>query len=246
MNIALLGPLIILLPLLGATVIGLTGLLSPGFRHQEKLIGSIATMAVAIPFLILVGIFLNFESLLPEGAKALQYSIMNWMKSGKLNVDFGYQLDQLSLIMGLIVTGVGSLIHVYSIGYMHHDSGFYKFFLYLNLFIFAMLNLVLGDNMVVTFLGWEGVGACSYFLIGFWFTDMEKAKAAQKAFVANRIGDFAFLIALFIVFAQLGTVQYSQITLTGSAAFWVSLLVFIAATGKSAQIPLYVWLPDAI
>jgi NADH-quinone oxidoreductase subunit L len=246
MNIPILAPLIILLPLLGATFVGLSGFLSPGFRSQEKLVGGIATFAVVIPFLLISAIFWGFEGLLPTGSNKITFEILSWMKTGDLNLAFSYQLDQLSLLMGLIVTGIGSLIHLYSIGYMHHDSGFYKFFTYLNLFIFAMLNLVLGDNLVVTFLGWEGVGACSYFLIGFWFQDMEKAKAAQKAFVANRIGDFAFLIALFIVFKELGTVRYSEISLAGDSAFWVALLVFIAATGKSAQIPLYVWLPDAM
>lgn len=242
-----LAPLVILLPLIGASIIGIGGFTSHSFRHQEKLIGGIATTCVFIPFLIILSTFLGYEGLLAEAKdKRLDIELFSWMQTGKLNLSFSYLFDELSLLMGMIVTGVGSLIHLYSVGYMHHDSGFYKYFLYLNLFIFAMLNLVLGDNLVVTFLGWEGVGACSYFLIGYWFTDMEKAKAAQKAFVANRIGDFAFLIALFIIFAQLGTVKYSEITVTGDTAFWVGLLVFIAATGKSAQIPLYVWLPDAM
>jgi len=232
-------PLIVLLPFAGATIIGLTGLTSPGFRKQESLIGSIATLCVAIPFFIILGLFLGYDG------KPINYQLMSWMETKNLSLSFGYLFDPLSLLMGMIVTGIGTLIHVYSIGYMHGDSGFYKFFLYLNLFIFAMLNLVLGDNMIVTFLGWEGVGACSYFLIGFWFTDMEKAKAAQKAFVANRIGDFAFLVAVYLVFSETKTLNYSEIMVTENA-YWVGLLVFIAATGKSAQIPLYVWLPDAM
>ncbi|MCS6905304.1 MAG: NADH-quinone oxidoreductase subunit L [Bacteroidia bacterium] len=238
--ILLLAPLIILLPFFSAAFIGLAGFISPNFRQQEKLIGGIATLAVFIPFLLLCAIFAGFEG------NKLTFEILSWMKTGNLNLAFSYQLDQLSILMGLIVTGIGALIHFYSIGYMHHDPGYYKFFTYLNLFIFAMLNLVLGDNLVVTFLGWEGVGACSYFLIGYWYQDMEKAMAAQKAFIANRIGDFAFLVATFIVYNQLGTVKYSEITLSGESAFWVGLLIFIAATGKSAQIPLYVWLPDAM
>ena len=235
-----LAPLIILLPLLGATVIGLGGFLSPGFRNQKGLIGALATLCVAVPFAIVLGLFLGYDG------NPVNVQLFSWMKTGRLDLSFGYSFDQLSLLMGMIVTGVGALIHVYSTGYMHSDPGYYKFFLYLNLFIFAMLNLILGDNLVVTFLGWEGVGACSYFLIGFWYTDMEKAKAAQKAFVANRIGDFAFLIAVFIIFMNTGSLSYNTITVTGDTAYWVALLLFIAATGKSAQIPLFVWLPDAM
>jgi NADH-quinone oxidoreductase subunit L len=236
-------PLLIILPFVGATVIGLAGFISKGFRQQEGLIGIIGTLCVAIPFLIYCVVFANFHD------HPIDFRLFSWMKTGQLDLSFSYRLDQLSILMGMIVTGVGSLIHIYSIGYMHGDSGFYKFFLYLNLFIFAMSNLVLGDNMLVTFLGWEGVGACSYFLIGFWFTDMHKAAAAQKAFVANRVGDFAFLVAMFICFAQVGSLNYAKIMehgLSHDTAFWVALLVFIAATGKSAQIPLYVWLPDAM
>ena len=197
---------------------------------------------VAVPFIILAGTFFTFKA-------PIHFELFSWMQTQNLSVSWSYNIDQLSLTMGLIVTGVGAVIHLYSIGYMHHDKGFYKFFLYLNLFIFSMNNLILADNMLVTFLGWEGVGACSYFLIGFWFTDMEKAKAAQKAFVANRIGDFAFLIAMFILFTHTGSLSYAKFAAAGignDTAFWVSLLVFIAATGKSAQIPLYVWLPDAM
>jgi NADH-quinone oxidoreductase subunit L len=234
-----LAPLVTILPFLGATLIGFGGLLSPGFRKQEGLIGAIATAAVFIPFMIVVGLFAGYS-------KPVDVHVLDWMRAGDFNLAFSYRFDELSLLMGLIVTGVGTLIHIYSIGYMHHDPGFYKYFLYLNLFIFSMNNLILGDNMIVTFLGWEGVGACSYFLIGFWYKDMEKCKAAQKAFVANRVGDFAFLVAIFITYATLGTLTYSEIALTGDTAFWVALLVFIAATGKSAQIPLYVWLPDAM
>ncbi|MDW8335000.1 MAG: proton-conducting transporter membrane subunit, partial [Bacteroidia bacterium] len=235
-----LAPWVVLLPLIGATIIGLGGFVFPAFRERKTLIGALATLCVAVPFAIILGIFWGYEG------QALKIELFSWMKTGKLDLSFGYTFDELSLLMGMIVTGVGALIHLYSIGYMHADPGYYKFFLYLNLFIFAMLNLVLGDNMVVTFLGWEGVGACSYFLIGFWYTDMEKAKAAQKAFVANRIGDFAFLVAMFIVFFELGTLRYDGIAVTGDTAYWVGLLLFIAATGKSAQIPLFVWLPDAM
>jgi len=240
--------LVILLPLLGSALIGLTGFMMPGFRKQEKLIGTIGTFAVAIPFFIYLSVYLNFSH-----TGAVDFTIIDWMVAGNLDIKFSYRIDELSLLMGMIVTGVGSLIHMYSIGYMHGDRSFYKYFAYLNLFIFAMSNLIVGDNIVVLFLGWEGVGVCSYLLIGFWYEDMSKAMAAQKAFIANRIGDFAMLVAMFIIFAELGTevtgLTFQEIlahNFSESQTFWITLLVFIAATGKSAQIPLYVWLPDAM
>jgi len=193
MTIDSLLPLVVLLPFLGASIIGILGFINPSFRKQEGLIGALATSMVAIPFLIYVAAFLSFDG------KPFKFELFPWIDAGSLKINFGYHLDQLSLLMGMIVTGIGSLIHLYSMSYMHHDKGYYKYFLYLNLFIFAMTNLILGDNLVVLFLGWEGVGACSYFLIGYWYTDMEKAKAAQKAFIANRIGDFAFLVAVFLL-----------------------------------------------
>lgn len=238
--------LIILLPLLGSALIGLLGFTNESFRKQEKLIGWLATAMVAIPFFLILGAFMSFQG------EAIHFSLFTWMKAGGLEVNFGYTLDQLSLLMGMIVTGIGSLIHIYSIGYMHGDKGYYKFFAYLNLFIFSMNNLILGDNMVVMFLGWEGVGVCSYLLIGFWYQDMMKAKAAQKAFIANRIGDFAMLIAMFMVFDSVGSLNFREIispegiAAMGDNAWWIAFLVFCAATGKSAQIPLFVWLPDAM
>ncbi|MEL6589669.1 MAG: NADH-quinone oxidoreductase subunit L, partial [Bacteroidota bacterium] len=241
--------LIILLPLIGSALIGLTGFLNEGFRRQEKLIGGLATMMVAIPFGLIVMALLQFKG----DGQPVDFALFSWMETGSLKVAFSYRLDQLSLLMMLIVTGVGSLIHVYSIGYMHGDPGYYKFFAYLNLFIFSMNNLIMGDNMVVTFLGWEGVGVCSYLLIGFWYSDMNKSKAAQKAFVANRIGDFAMICAMMLVFYNLGSFNYADINeaasnsaFSSNTAMWIALLVFIAATGKSAQIPLFVWLPDAM
>ncbi|MEM9936788.1 MAG: NADH-quinone oxidoreductase subunit L, partial [Bacteroidota bacterium] len=237
-------PFIILLPLIGSIIIGLGGMLFPSFRSQEKLIGAIGTAMVALPFIILVYMTASFEG------SAITFKLWSWMRGGDLDISFSYLLDQLSLLMGLIVTGVGSLIHVYSIGYMHGDKGYYKFFAYLNLFIFAMLNLILGDNMVVMFLGWEGVGLCSYLLIGFWYTDMLKAKAAQKAFVANRIGDFALMVAMFLIFTTIHSFSFgeigAQVEALADYRIWIPLLIFIAATGKSAQIPLFVWLPDAM
>ena len=239
-------PLIILLPLFGSAIIGLLGFMLPGLRESESLVGAIGTLFVVIPFVIVLNAFLGFHG------EPIDFSLFSWMKAGNLDISFGYRLDQLSLLMAMIVNGVGALIHLYSIGYMHGDKGFYKFFAYLNLFIFAMNNLILGDNLAVVFLGWEGVGVCSYLLIGFWYEDMEKAKAAQKAFVANRIGDFALIVAMMLIFATIGSLRFSDILSSAGLealepySFWIALLVFIAATGKSAQIPLYVWLPDAM
>ena len=245
MNIDTLVLLAILLPLAGAAFNGLVGLFVKSYRPNEMLIGVIGTLCVAIPFAIGVMLFMQFDH------DAHITRAFTWMSAGDLSVDFAYRVDQLSLIMLLIVTGVGSLIHIYSIGYMHKDTGYWRFFAYLNLFIFAMLNLVMGDNLVVLFLGWEGVGLCSYLLIGFWFTELKNSEAANKAFIVNRIGDFAFLLAMFILFKELGAFDFTTL-LAGTAQLsqgtinWVVLLLFIGATGKSAQIPLFVWLPDAM
>lgn len=239
--------LIIGLPLVGFLLNGIFGLLSQNYRKNKSLIGTIASAAVFIPFLIILYLFMNFD---PQSG-AIQVKLFTWIEAGSFSVDIAYQIDQLSLIMGLVVTGVGALIHYYSIGYMAHDPGFWKFFAYLNLFIFAMLNLILANNLLLLFLGWEGVGLCSYLLIGFWYRDMAKSDAAKKAFLYNRVGDFAFLIAIFMIFDAVGSLNFDVIlsnldAFTGNATFWVAFLMFIGATGKSAQIPLFVWLPDAM
>jgi NADH-quinone oxidoreductase subunit L len=239
--------LIVGLPLLGFLINGLLGLSSADYRERKSLIGAIANFAVFIPFLISLFFFVNFSS----GSEAISAKLFTWIQAGNFSADIAYSLDELSLIMVLVVTGVGSLIHFYSIGYMHHDPGYWKFFAYLNLFIFAMLNLVMADNLLLLFLGWEGVGLCSYLLIGFWYTDMMKSDAAKKAFLYNRVGDFAFLIAIFMIFEAVGSLNFDVIlanldAFTGDALFWVAFLMFIGATGKSAQIPLFVWLPDAM
>ena len=239
--------LIIGLPLLGFLLNGILGLSFDGYRKQKNIIGALANAAVFIPFLIIAYIFLNFSG---DGG-AIHAKLFTWFDVGSLSVDFAYQLDQLSLIMALVVTGVGALIHLYSIGYMADDPGYWKYFSFLNLFIFAMLNLVLADNLLLLFLGWEGVGLCSYLLIGFWYTDMVKSDAAKKAFLYNRVGDFAFLIAIFWIFQTVGSLNFDVIlsnldAFTGDAVFWIAFLMFIGATGKSAQIPLFVWLPDAM
>lgn len=239
--------LIIGLPLLGFFVNGVTGLCFHGYREKKNLIGTLSNLAVFIPFFITVYLFLNYSA----EADAIIVTLFTWIDVGSLTVDIAYRIDQLSLVMALVVTGVGAFIHLYSMGYMAHDPGYWKFFAYLNLFIFAMLNLVLGNNLLLLFLGWEGVGLCSYLLIGFWYRDMSKSIAAKKAFIYNRIGDFAFLIAMFMIFQTVGSLDFDVILgnladFSGEAIFWIGLLFLIGATGKSAQIPLFVWLPDAM
>lgn len=245
MSIETLVVLIICLPLAGAAFFGLGGLFVPGLRSKETLIGTVATLLVAIPFAITAYLFATFDG------EPLIARIYTWMEAGDLTLEFAYRVDELSLLMTLIVTGVGGVIHLYSIGYMHGDSGYWRFFAYLNLFIFAMLNLVLGNNLPVLFLGWEGVGLCSYLLIGFWYTDLKNSSAASKAFIMNRIGDFAFLMAMFILYREIGSLDFGPVleaagTMSQANINWVVLLLFIGATGKSAQIPLFTWLPDAM
>ncbi len=244
--------LILLLPLLGAAINGMMGLFAPAYRKQETIIGAIGTLAVAVPFVLTVLLFLGHD----HGAHIV--STYTWMAAGDLSISFDYRVDALSLIMTLIVTGIGALIHLYSMGYMHGDGGYWRFFAYLNLFIFAMLNLVLAENLLVLFLGWEGVGLCSYLLIGYWYTDLKNSAAANKAFIVNRIGDFAFLLAMFLLYQAMTTAgvapfgldfttifENADVLASGTVALIV-LLLFIGATGKSAQIPLFVWLPDAM
>ncbi|KAB2926109.1 MAG: NADH-quinone oxidoreductase subunit L [Bacteroidetes bacterium] len=245
-------PYIVLIPFLGFL---LNGLLGRKFR-SETAVGAVGTAAVAIPFLIAVGILVEMLGL-PADQRSVTVPVFQWIAAGSFSVDAAYQVDQLSIVMTLIVTGVGSLIHLYSIGYMHGDPGFWRFFTYLNLFIFAMLNLVLADNYLLMFLGWEGVGLCSYLLIGFWYDrKFEKGTtgdAAKKAFIVNRIGDFGFLLAMFLIVGTFGSLKYETV-LSQAGLFergsdiitWITLLMFVGATGKSAQIPLYVWLPDAM
>jgi NADH-quinone oxidoreductase subunit L len=237
--------LILLLPLAGALFNGVVPLFRPQLRTRETLLGSIGTAVVAVPFLLTLYLFLTY------GGDPVVADFYTWMAAGDLDLSFAYRVDALSLIMTLVVTGVGGIIHLYSIGYMHGDEGYWRFFAYLNLFIFAMLNLVLANNMPVLFLGWEGVGLCSYLLIGFWYTDLSNSSAANKAFIVNRIGDFAFLVAMFMLFQELGSLSFDVLLSQGpelpvDTLNVIVLLLFIGATGKSAQIPLFVWLPDAM
>jgi NADH-quinone oxidoreductase subunit L len=180
-------------------------------------------------------------------------TLFSWLPVGTLHIDMALLADPLSITMALFVTGIGSLIHLYSIGYMHGDPKFSKFFLYLNLFVFSMLMLVLGENLLVTFLGWEGVGACSYFLISFWHTRDSAATAGKKAFVTNRVGDWGMMVAMFLAFSSVGTLSYAGINaaadggkIAAVTATGIAMMLFVGACGKSAQLPLYIWLPDAM
>ena len=215
--------------------------------------GTVATGAAVVSFLCSL---LLFKELCNAARVAsCGQPVFEWIDVGALHVPFGFVVDQISAIMILVITGVGSLIHLFSVGYMSHDERPAKYFAYLNLFLFNMLVLVLGDNLLITFVGWEGVGLCSYLLVGFWFTDAQKASAGMKAFVTNRIGDAGFLIGIFILFFTFGTVNFADLLHLMPAApeaLWTgpitlaTLCLFLGATGKSAQIPLYVWLPDAM
>ena len=180
---------------------------------------------------------------------AIGHKFFNWISAGDLVVPFGLSVDALSAVMLLVVTGVGSLIHIYSISYMHEDEGFSRFFAYLNLFMFSMLILVLGDSILLMFVGWEGVGLCSYLLIGFWYKELKNADAGKKAFITNRIGDFGFLLGIFCLWQMFGTLDFQGMSkgqVDDRWATWAAAFLFIGACGKSAQIPLYVWLPDAM
>lgn len=238
---SLLYVLIPLLPFLGFLINGLLNR-----RLSGTVAGLIGSATVLGSFAISVFLFLNFQ---------YQYTVtlFDWISVGSLQIPFSYQIDQLSLIMLLLVTGVGFLIHLYSIGYMHHDENVGKFFSFLNLFVFSMLVLVLGANFVILFIGWEGVGLCSYLLIGFWNKNTSYNNAAKKAFIINRVGDLGFLLGIFLIYLTFDSVQYAEVfqkastlqigTFTVTA---ITLLLFIGAAGKSAQLPLYTWLPDAM
>ena len=237
--------LIVAFPLAGFGLILLFGR-----RLGEPAAGWLGTAAMAGSFVASVLVFLGLRDL-PVADRRHVQTLFEWVPVGDFSVDVGFLVDPLSVTMTLFITGVGALIHLYSIGYMHGDPDFSKFFMYLNLFAFAMLMLVLGDNMLLTFLGWEGVGVCSYFLISFWFTDEHNASAGKKAFVTNRIGDWGFMVAMFVTFTTLGSIRYVEVfdsadRLAGSTATAITVLLLVGAAGKSAQIPLYVWLPDAM
>jgi NADH-quinone oxidoreductase subunit L len=221
-------------------------------RHKFAAITSIVGPGVMV---LAFGLALAIFSAMGGEASHAPYvnTLFSWMPVGELQINAALQVDALSMVMVLVITGVGMLIHIFSVGYMQDDPGYPRYFAYLNLFVFFMLLLVLGANYVVTFVGWEGVGLCSYLLIGFWFSEQANADAGKKAFVVNRIGDFGFMLAMFLLFAHLKTLDYttiaeraSQFPAGGVVVTAICLFLFLGCAGKSAQIPLYVWLPDAM
>ena len=243
---------IVIVPLLGAVVNGVLNR-----RLPRRLSGLLACAAVGVSFALSVVVFLRLVGMDAQDRHVTD-TLATWMGFGRFRIDLAFSMDQLSAVMALVVTGVGFLIHIYSLGYMAHDKGFSRFFTYMNLFIFAMMTLVLGENLPMLFVGWEGVGLCSYLLISFWFGDEANAAAGKKAFVVNRIGDFGFLLGMFLIGTTLlphlqdgeglfsfTTLQHHSGTLAPVATA-ICLLLFVGATGKSAQIPLFIWLPDAM
>ena len=233
--------LIPLLPFIGFVLNGLLG------RRLPKTV--VSAIALLAPLGSLLIVLLALRAALPHTE-----TYGTWITAGSLNIDLTFVLDQLSLVMLFVITGVGFLIHIYSVGYMHDEPGYYRYFAYLNLFLFFMTTLVLAGNALLMFVGWEGVGLASYLLIGFWFQKKSAADAGKKAFIVNRIGDFGFLIGLFLLLANFGTLTFSDLSakiaanpaMTGGVLTAIALCLFVGAAGKSAQLPLYVWLPDAM
>src|SRR5262245_10073550 len=244
--------LIPVLPLLGAAINGFFGK-----RLPKGVIAAVAAGAVGLSFVIAVR---EFIAMLGTPELPVIRNYFTWIQSGRFEAQFGLMLDHLSGLMILIVTFVGFLIHVYSAGYMAHEEGFYRYFAYLNLFVFFMLTLVLANNYLLMFVGWEGVGLCSYLLIGFWFKRKSAADAGKKAFIVNRVGDFGFILAIMLIFWTFDRVDFAGVfaALGEGSSFAaeplgsvgvltaIGLLLFVGAAGKSAQFPLYVWLPDAM
>lgn len=229
-----------------------------GKKASAQVAGGIATFFIFLSFIVSVICFANLTGLDPEH-RVIEQVLFPWMTVGALHLDFALRVDALSTLFTLVITGVGTLIHLYSIGYMSHDETPGKFFAYLNLFCFAMLVLVLGSSLPILFMGWEGVGLCSYLLIGYWYTDMDKASAGKKAFIVNRVGDFGFLLGMFLIFSVFGTLDFAGLHeifekaghalpqgVDAGMITAICLFLFVGCMGKSAQIPLYVWLPDAM
>lgn len=232
----------IFLPLAGFLISGL------GAKFISKnILGFISSITILGSFVCSIMLFYHLHN----GGNAVTLNMFNWINAGNISIDFSFLADNLSVWMMMIITGVGFLIHIYSIGYMHDDKGFGKFFSYLNLFVFMMLILVTGSNYVVMFIGWEGVGLCSYLLIGFWYKNSNYGYAARKAFVMNRIGDLGFLIGIFLLFNNFGTTDFNNIFSKSNSVSkpiieLICIMLFVGAIGKSAQIPLFTWLPDAM
>jgi len=240
--------LIPLFPLIGFLVVGLGGK-----RLPKTLVSFISPGVVGLSFLVTLGIFFELFKL-PISNRSYISTFFSWVATGNFRVDLAFLVDPLSMIMALVVTGVGFLIHVYSVGYMGHDPGYRRYFAYLNLFTFSMLMLVLSSNFLLMYLGWEGVGLCSYLLIGFWHEKKSASDAGKKAFIVNRVGDFGFALGVMLIFVTFGSLDFktvfsqapSLLTAGGTIATAITLLLFLGATGKSAQIPLFTWLPDAM
>jgi NADH-quinone oxidoreductase subunit L len=258
--------LIPILPLAGSILLGIFGLSTirlTGRKLDRKVVSSIALGAAGLAFVLSVAVV--YQAFFLEHREVVTQDLFVWLRAGHLpmadgrlaqfEVPWGVQLDPLSAVMILVVSGVGFIIHIYSTGYMWDDTGYYRFFSYLNLFMFAMLTLVLANNYLLMFVGWEGVGLCSYLLIGFYFDKKSAGDAGKKAFVVNRIGDAGFLLGMMLIFVHFGSLRYEEVFAKASSLpvqegfdylFWATLCLFIGATGKSAQVPLFVWLPDAM
>ncbi len=241
--------LTVALPLAGFLVNGALAIRRPAAKNLVSMVGvGVLLASFAVALAVFVELWLH-----PPHAPLI-VSLWRWLPVGPLQIDLAFQVDQLSAVMLLVVTGVGSLIHLFSVGYMQADPGYARYFSYLNLFVVFMLVLVLGSSFPVVFIGWEGVGLCSYLLIGFWFNDKVNADAGKKAFIVNRIGDFGFMIAMFLIWQHLGTLTFTGMVERAPAVFAagsgvvtaITLFLFLGCTGKSAQIPLYTWLPDAM
>lgn len=237
--------LIPLFPFIGFLINGLLGR-----RLGKGVVGIVGPSAIGLSFLTSILIFFELIGK-PSSERLFEKVIFDWVVSGSFQTVIGYQIDPLSILMALVVTGVSFFIHIYSVGYMHDDPGYTRYFTYLNLFVFMMLNLILANNFLLMFVGWEGVGLCSYLLIGFWYEKDSAANAGKKAFVVNRVGDFGFILGMFLIFVHLGTLDFTDAfakaaSLDTATVTAITLLLFVGACGKSAQIPLYVWLPDAM
>ena len=224
-----------------------------GRRMAKGTVGWIACGAIGLSFLVSLLVFFDLLKL-PPADRSVETILYTWILSGEFQANVGFLVDPLSMVMMMVVSGVSLIIHIYSYGYMHDDSDFPRYFTYLNLFVFFMLILVSANNFLLLFVGWEGVGLCSYFLIGFWYEKKSAADAGKKAFIVNRIGDYGFLLAIFLIFVTFGTIDFKavfsaapgKLAVGSDLVTIITLLLFMGATGKSAQLPLYTWLPDAM
>jgi len=243
--------IIMALPLAGAALNGLLGK-----NWSKSVVNTIAIGSVSLSFLAVLELIREFAQLSADQIPWVK-DYFTWFTAGSFRIDFSLQVDQLTIVMLLVVTFVSTLVHIYSTGYMAHEGGYYRFFCYLNLFVFFMVTLVLAANLIVMFVGWEGVGLCSYLLIGFWFLKQSAIAAGKKAFITTRLGDFAFTVGILLAFWTFSSLNFgdmfksiatmpSETMAHAGTLTIIAILLFIGAIGKSAQIPLYVWLPDAM